>query len=149
VPIFKAAQNVNVIGKADFAYPKGSSTISATLHGAAILLRLPKKWDWFVNLGAADYPLVTPDGKRFKLFWWHLCFLFSNILVLFLDYMMWVFVGFEIKVLVFVFVGFVDLLHILSYLPKDLNFVNHSSYIGWREYVKLTFKTYWLFLVSC
>ena len=61
----------------------------------------------------------------------------------------WVFVGFEIKVLVFVFVGFVDLLHILSYLPKDLNFVNHSSYIGWREYVKLTFKTYWLFLVSC
>ncbi|XP_011002162.1 PREDICTED: xylosyltransferase 1-like [Populus euphratica] len=87
VPIFKAAQNVNVIGKADFAYPKGSSTISATLHGAAILLRLPKKWDWFVNLGAADYPLVTPD----------------------------------------------DLLHILSYLPKDLNFVNHSSYIGWRE----------------
>lgn len=87
MPIFKAAQNVNVIGKADFAYPKGSSTISATLHGAAILLRLPKKWDWFVNLGAADYPLVTPD----------------------------------------------DLLHILSYLPKDLNFVNHSSYIGWRE----------------
>ncbi|KAB5573178.1 hypothetical protein DKX38_000372 [Salix brachista] len=87
VPIFKAAQNVNVIGKADFAYSKGSSTISATLHGAAILLRLPKKWDWFVNLGAADYPLVTPD----------------------------------------------DLLHILSYLPKDLNFVNHSSYIGWRE----------------
>lgn len=29
---------------------------------------------------------------------------------------------------------FSDLLHILSYLPKDLNFVNHSSYIGWREY---------------
>lgn len=82
VPIFKAAQNVNVIGKADFAYPKGSSTISATLHGAAILLRLPKKWDWFVNLGAADYPLVTPDGKRFKLFWWHLCFLFSSSFVL-------------------------------------------------------------------
>lgn len=28
-----------------------------------------------------------------------------------------------------------DLLHILSYLPKNLNFVNHSSYIGWKEYV--------------
>ncbi|KAL9237742.1 hypothetical protein vseg_012255 [Gypsophila vaccaria] len=26
-----------------------------------------------------------------------------------------------------------DLLHILSYLPKDLNFVNHTSYIGWKE----------------
>lgn len=29
---------------------------------------------------------------------------------------------------------FADLLHVLSYLPKDLNFVNHSSYIGWKEY---------------
>ncbi|EPS68967.1 hypothetical protein M569_05800, partial [Genlisea aurea] len=30
-----------------------------------------------------------------------------------------------------------DLLHILSYLPKDLNFIKHSSYIGWRESGKL------------
>ncbi|KAL6535161.1 hypothetical protein OROMI_026535 [Orobanche minor] len=30
-----------------------------------------------------------------------------------------------------------DLLHILSYLPKYLNFVNHTSYIGWRESRKL------------
>ncbi|KAL8142836.1 LOW QUALITY PROTEIN: hypothetical protein V2J09_015868 [Rumex salicifolius] len=27
-----------------------------------------------------------------------------------------------------------DLLHIFSYLPKELNFVNHTSYVGWREY---------------
>lgn len=36
-----------------------------------------------------------------------------------------------------------DLLHILSYLPKDLNFVNHTSHIGWREYdslLKLTLQ---------
>ncbi|KAK9140746.1 hypothetical protein Scep_010427 [Stephania cephalantha] len=26
-----------------------------------------------------------------------------------------------------------DLLHLLSFQPKELNFVNHSSYIGWRE----------------
>ncbi|KAK9664768.1 hypothetical protein RND81_14G066700 [Saponaria officinalis] len=26
-----------------------------------------------------------------------------------------------------------DLLHVLSYLPKDLNFVNHTGYIGWKE----------------
>jgi hypothetical protein len=32
------------------------------------------------------------------------------------------------------FCGFADLLHILSFLPKDLNFMNHSNYIGWREY---------------
>ncbi|KAK7279136.1 hypothetical protein RJT34_24181 [Clitoria ternatea] len=30
-----------------------------------------------------------------------------------------------------------DLLHILSFLPKDMNFVNHSSYIGWKEARKL------------
>ncbi|KDP20340.1 hypothetical protein JCGZ_06426 [Jatropha curcas] len=91
VPIFRAAKNVNVIGKADFAYPKGSSTISATLHGAAILLRLSKNWDWFVNLSAGDYPLITQD----------------------------------------------DLLHIFSYLPKDFNFLNHTSYLGWRESRKM------------
>ncbi|CAN1278802.1 Beta-glucuronosyltransferase GlcAT14A [Linum perenne] len=30
-------------------------------------------------------------------------------------------------------VDVIDLLHIFSYLPKDLNFVSHSSYIGWKE----------------
>lgn len=87
IPVFWAAQNVNVIGKSDLVSPKGSSSISNTLHGAAILLKLCPDWDWFINLSAADYPLVTQD----------------------------------------------DLLHILSYLPKDLNFVNHTSYIGWKE----------------
>ncbi|XP_023731771.1 beta-glucuronosyltransferase GlcAT14A [Lactuca sativa] len=87
IPVFWAAQNVNVIGKSDLVSPKGSSSISSTLHGAAILLKLCPDWDWFINLSAADYPLVTQD----------------------------------------------DLLHILSYLPKDLNFVNHTSYIGWKE----------------
>ncbi|XVF50434.1 hypothetical protein PTKIN_Ptkin04bG0099700 [Pterospermum kingtungense] len=87
VRIFKAAQNVDVIGKADYAYPRGSSKISSSLHGASILLRLASNWDWFIPLSASDYPLVSQD----------------------------------------------DLLHILSYLPKDLNFANHTSYIGWKE----------------
>nr|KJB72166.1 hypothetical protein B456_011G162900 [Gossypium raimondii] len=87
VPIFRAAQNVDVIGKANYAYQRGSSTVTSALHGASILLRLSSKWDWFISLSAGDYPLVTQD----------------------------------------------DLLHILSYLPKNLNFVNHSSYIGWKE----------------
>jgi hypothetical protein len=82
---------VDVIGNPDFAYAKGSSFVSSTLRGASILLRLSSTWDWFINLSAADYPLVTQD----------------------------------------------DLLHILSYVPKDLNFVNHTSYIGWRESRKL------------
>lgn len=58
-----AAQNVNVIGKSDLVSPKGSSSISSTLHGAAILLKLSPEWDWFVNLSADDYPLVTQDGN--------------------------------------------------------------------------------------
>lgn len=64
VPIFRAAQNVHLIGKADFVYPKGSSSISFTLHGASILLRLSPNWDWFISLGVDDYPLVTQDGNR-------------------------------------------------------------------------------------
>ncbi|TYI06201.1 hypothetical protein ES332_A10G141400v1 [Gossypium tomentosum] len=91
VPIFRAAQNVDVIGKANYAYQRGSSTVTSTLHSASILLRLSSKWDWFISLSAGDYPLVTQD----------------------------------------------DLLHILSYLPKNLNFVNHSSYIGWKESKRL------------
>lgn len=61
-PVFKAARNVHVMGKPDFAYPKGSSPVSLTLHGASILLRLNLKWDWFVSLSADAYPLVTQDG---------------------------------------------------------------------------------------
>ncbi|KMS96066.1 hypothetical protein BVRB_002270 [Beta vulgaris subsp. vulgaris] len=87
LPVFKAARNVHVVGHADFAYPKGSSPIASLLRGASILLRLKSDWDWFINLSAKDYPLVTQD----------------------------------------------DLLHIMSYLPKDLNFVNHTGYIGWKE----------------
>ncbi|PHU21460.1 hypothetical protein BC332_06567 [Capsicum chinense] len=64
VPLFKAAQNVNSIGKADFVYPIGSSGLSATLHGASILLRVNDHWDWFINLSAADYPLVTQDAAQ-------------------------------------------------------------------------------------
>ncbi|XP_075512154.1 beta-glucuronosyltransferase GlcAT14A [Primulina tabacum] len=91
VSVFVAAQNVHVIGKADYVFDNGPSYLSSTLHGAAVLLRVSDTWDWFINLDADDYPLVTQD----------------------------------------------DLLHILSYLPRDLNFVNHTSYIGWRESRKL------------
>ncbi|CAI9117914.1 OLC1v1019404C1 [Oldenlandia corymbosa var. corymbosa] len=90
-PLFKAAQNVNVVGRADVVYRDGSSSVSSILHGASILMRISDNWDWFINLSVDDYPLVTQD----------------------------------------------DLLHILSYLPRDLNFVNHTSYIGWIESRKL------------
>ncbi|OEL33459.1 Beta-glucuronosyltransferase GlcAT14A [Dichanthelium oligosanthes] len=79
--------NVHVVGDPGFANPRGASALAATLHGAALLLRVAQGWDWFVHLDAAEYPLVTPD----------------------------------------------DLLHVLSYVPKDLNFIQHTSYIGWKE----------------
>lgn len=63
VPAFRSARNVHVVGKPDFANPNGCSSLAATIHGAAILLRVGADWDWFVNLDASEYPLVTQDGR--------------------------------------------------------------------------------------
>ena len=59
---FQRNGNVYVVGKANLVTYRGPTMISATLHGAAILLRKAKDWDWFINLSAADYPLITQDG---------------------------------------------------------------------------------------
>lgn len=67
VPVFKAAGNVDVMGKPDTVNPRGSTVVSATLHGAAIMLRYAEEWDWFINLSASDYPLITQDGMHFFL----------------------------------------------------------------------------------
>ena len=64
-PLFKEVGNVVVIGKANLVTYRGPTMIATTLHGAAILLKNFKDWDWFINLSASDYPLVTQDGKRF------------------------------------------------------------------------------------
>lgn len=98
-PIFKAAQNVHVMGKPDFAYAKGSSPVSFTLHAASILIRLSLNWDWFVSLSADSYPLVTQDG----MVWWFnfIVFVFYFLFCLFtfaklcvLDLMLKIFSGF-------------------------------------------------------
>lgn len=80
--------NVKVVGKSDLVTYKGPTMLASTLHAIAILLKLPKNWDWFINLSASDYPLLTQD----------------------------------------------DILHIFSYLPRDLNFLEHSSNIGYKEF---------------
>ena len=56
--------NVMVIGKADLVTYKGPTMIASTLHAVAILLKEAKDWDWFVNLSASDYPLMSQDGKK-------------------------------------------------------------------------------------
>jgi len=60
--------------------------LTTTLHAVALLLRLRRRWDWFVNLSASDYPLVTQD----------------------------------------------DMMEAFAGLPRDLNFIQHTSHLGWK-----------------
>ncbi|XP_073150912.1 beta-glucuronosyltransferase GlcAT14B-like isoform X2 [Henckelia pumila] len=86
--IFRRFKNVRMITKANLVTYRGPTMVANTLHAAAILLKEGGEWDWFINLSASDYPLVTQD----------------------------------------------DLLHTFSYLPRDLNFIDHTSNIGWKEF---------------
>jgi protein xylosyltransferase len=60
-PVFGQVGNVWIIKKSNFVTYKGPTMLSTTLHAMAILLR-SCQWDWFINLSASDYPLVTQDG---------------------------------------------------------------------------------------
>ncbi|XP_012453239.1 beta-glucuronosyltransferase GlcAT14B [Gossypium raimondii] len=84
--VFKEVGNVRMITKANLVTYRGCTMVANTLHAAAIMLREGGNWDWFINLSASDYPLVTQD----------------------------------------------DLLHIFSYVPRDLNFIDHTSKMGWK-----------------
>ncbi|GFY98055.1 core-2/I-branching beta-1,6-N-acetylglucosaminyltransferase family protein [Actinidia rufa] len=83
--VFGEVGNVWVVGKPNLVTYRGPTMLGTTLHAMAMLLRIAK-WDWFINLSASDYPLVTQD----------------------------------------------DLIHAFSALPKDLNFIQHSSHLGWK-----------------
>ncbi|KAJ0474355.1 putative glycosyl transferase, family 14, beta-glucuronosyltransferase GlcAT14A/B/C [Helianthus annuus] len=87
-PVFVRFGNVVMITKANLVTYRGPTMVANTLHAAAILLKEGGDWDWFINLSASDYPLVTQD----------------------------------------------DLLHTFASLPRDLNFIDHTSNIGWKEF---------------
>ncbi|OIT38424.1 PREDICTED: beta-glucuronosyltransferase GlcAT14B-like [Nicotiana attenuata] len=87
-PLFVKVGNVRVIVRSNLVTYRGPTMVSNTLHAAAILLKEGGEWDWFINLSASDYPLVTQD----------------------------------------------DLLHTFSTVPRELNFIEHTSDIGWKEY---------------
>lgn len=137
-----------MITKANVVTCRGPTTVANTLHSAAILLRDSGDWDWFINLSASDYPLVTQDGK-WNGYRVHFDFLFLD-WILAMNWLL--FDGFV--------VGLLDLLHTFSYLPRDLNFIDHTSEIGWKEWVgpdsvkillpcgSLRFSIYWVFLYS-
>ncbi|THU62908.1 hypothetical protein C4D60_Mb01t10110 [Musa balbisiana] len=85
-PLFSEVENVRVIAKANLVTYKGPTMIACTLHAIAILLKERLRWDWFINLSASDYPLMTQD----------------------------------------------DILHVLSSLPRNLNFIEQSPIAGWK-----------------
>lgn len=60
-PLFTEVGNVHMIKKANLVTYRGPTMVANTLHACAILLRKNKDWDWFINLSASDYPLVTQD----------------------------------------------------------------------------------------
>lgn len=62
-PIFSRVGNVDMILKANMVTYRGPTMVANTLHACAILLKKKKEWDWFINLSASDYPLVTQDGE--------------------------------------------------------------------------------------
>ncbi|KAL4302810.1 hypothetical protein GQ457_10G016480 [Hibiscus cannabinus] len=87
-PVFRRVGNVRMVTRANLVTYRGPTMVTNTLHAAAILFKEGGDWDWFINLSASDYPLVTQD----------------------------------------------DLLHTLSAVPRDFNFIEHTSDIGWKEY---------------
>lgn len=60
--LFAEVKNVFMISKANMVTYRGPTMVANTLHACAILLKRSKDWDWFINLSASDYPLVTQDG---------------------------------------------------------------------------------------
>ncbi|KAE8682410.1 Tetratricopeptide repeat (TPR)-like superfamily protein [Hibiscus syriacus] len=94
--VFNKVGNVRMIVKANLVTYRGPTMVANTLHAAAVLLKEGGDWDWFINLSATDYPLVTQDGLRF-------------------------------------WVPFRFVAHIFI-IAKDLNFIDHTSNIGWKEF---------------
>ncbi|PIN18340.1 Branching enzyme [Handroanthus impetiginosus] len=84
--LFSKVGNVYMNEKANMVTYRGPTMVANTLHACAILLKRYKDWDWFINLSASDYPLVTQD----------------------------------------------DLLHTFSDLKRELNFIEHTSRLGWK-----------------
>ncbi|XP_078165330.1 core-2/I-branching beta-1,6-N-acetylglucosaminyltransferase family protein [Carex rostrata] len=84
-PTFTRFGNVWIVQKSNLVTYRGPTMLTTTLHAMSILLRTCH-WDWFINLSASDYPLVTQD----------------------------------------------DLIVAFSSLPRDLNFIQHTSRLGWK-----------------
>lgn len=61
-PTFREIENVRVMAQSNLVTYKGPTMVACTLQAMAILLKENSEWDWFINLSASDYPLMTQDG---------------------------------------------------------------------------------------
>jgi hypothetical protein len=66
-PVFNQVGNVWLVEKPNLVTYRGPTMLATTLHAMAMLLRTCN-WDWFINLSASDYPLITQDGRVSALF---------------------------------------------------------------------------------
>jgi hypothetical protein len=62
---FREVENVRVMSQSNLVTYKGPTMIACTLQAVAILLKESLDWDWFINLSASDYPLVTQDDMLY------------------------------------------------------------------------------------
>ncbi|CAI0460903.1 unnamed protein product [Linum tenue] len=69
-PTFAEVGNVRVMVQSNLVTYRGATMVASTLQAIAIMLKESLEWDWFINLSASDYPLVTQDD---------LLYVFSNL----------------------------------------------------------------------
>lgn len=120
-PVFGAVGNVWVVGKRNLVTYRGPTMLSTTLHAMAILLRTCQ-WDWFINLSASDYPLVTQDG------------MVSGLKFLWVSLIKKTFVSLVVILLILIGESLLssDLIKAFSGLSRNVNFIQHSSRLGWK-----------------
>lgn len=121
--VYARAGNVWVVGRPNLVTYRGPTMLTTTLHAVAVLLRLRRRWDWFINLSASDYPLVTQDGTVI------LCFLLMLAARISEMIMLACWSSTESSDSEF---GFADLMEAFAGLPRDLNFIQHTSHLGWK-----------------
>ncbi|KAF1863347.1 hypothetical protein Lal_00031232 [Lupinus albus] len=135
VPAIRAFGNADVVGNADYVTHLGSSNVAITLRAAAIMMKLDGGWNWFVTLSARDYPLITQDGN-------------ANMMRVNLDTIVRLMLsGQEVTSLnpgnslsdcrecpkIEGDPRCNDLSHVFSTVRRDLNFIEHTSDLGWKE----------------
>ncbi|XP_052734494.1 beta-glucuronosyltransferase GlcAT14B isoform X1 [Vigna angularis] len=124
-PVFREVENVRVMSQSNLVTYKGPTMIACTLQAIAILLKESSEWDWFINLSASDYPLMTQDENIIKV-----C---SDVLATGTTFVH-LFQSCDHCQLcrMDLYVTSLDLLYVFSNLSRNLNFIEHTHIAGWK-----------------